>query len=172
MRPSVERDFGWQHQFIPALKRVVAEHLIIEASPGDDAHRNTDLVLAAAGFRIACRVRRHSQHALYGHEFTLRSSRASGNETELSKVLAGWGDYILYAFAEPVGNHLYSYVLGDLNVFRAWHAYMVREQRRPPGTEKTNRDGRSTLRAYCVEELPVTFVIGRATRTATRGAAA
>lgn len=57
----------------------------------------------------------------YPHEFTLRRNRDSGAETELSKLLKGFGDLVFYGFADDSGSRLKSAFLGDLAAFRRWY---------------------------------------------------
>src|SRR3990167_9164949 len=100
MRPDVSRDCQWQRACLPEMKRIVGECLIGEAPLEEDARRNTDLiVLRLEAVRVGCRVRRAIYLARYGHEFTIRQDRPSGAQSELEKIVAGWGDYLLYGFA-------------------------------------------------------------------------
>jgi hypothetical protein len=161
---SFDRDFKWQRQFIPEMKRILAQYLIEEAPFEEDAHRNTDLlVLEAKTIRIACRVRQYQYAARYGDEFTIRASRPSGVETELHKVLRGWGDRLFYGFATADESGLCAWVLGDLNEFRLWHNHEL--ARLPagqiPGALVRNHDGSSTGRAYNINRLPPDFVVAR-----------
>lgn len=164
MNSNVRRDFDWQRGLIPCIRQVLANYLITEAPFEDDTKRNTDLiVLKAEVTRVACRVRRDIYAATYGDEFTLRTSRPSGTETELAKVLSGWGDYIFYGFASEDGCELTAWTLGDLRVFRKWHSIKLFNcpQGQMPGIEKPNRDGSSNFRAYRINDLPPEFVMGR-----------
>lgn len=45
---------------------------------------------------IAARFRRPSYYPRYAHQFTIRPSLSSGAETELSKVVNGYGDWTFY----------------------------------------------------------------------------
>lgn len=164
MRPSVERDFTWQSQFVPPMKRIVGEYLIGEAPADEDRDHNTDLiVLRLEAIRVACRVRQHKYLERYGDEFTVRTARPSGSDTELSKLLAGWGDYVLYGFATEDSEGLAAWVLGDLSVFRLWHHRRLAVDGQAPGVTQNNGDGSSTFRAYRIDELPDDFVVARKT---------
>lgn len=159
MRPDVDRDYQWQRRYIPELKRIVGEHLIGEAPAAEDAERNTDLiVLRLEAVRIACRVRTPGYANGYLNEFTIRASRPSGARTELAKIIEGWGDYILYAFASD-DDHLGAWTLGNLNVFRVWHSTcLVNNSGQLPGILKSNHDNSSDFRVYRISELPGEFV--------------
>lgn len=163
MQGAVRRDFEWQRRFIPEVKRILGEHLIEEAPFEEDAKRNTDLlVLAAQQVRIACRIRTHGYVLRYPYEVTIRTSRPGGAETELAKVLSGWGHFMFYGFADPAGKRLCAWVLGDLNRFRLWHHRQLRQHRgQLPGQAQSNGDGSSDFRAYRVADLPPEFVIAR-----------
>lgn len=175
MQPDVREDFDWGRQFLPHLREIVAQSLITEAPPEEDMQRNTDLiVLKLEAVRIACRVRRSKYASTYGAEFTVRARRPSG-ESELGKLLAGWGDYMIYGFAPPSdeGPRLDRWFLGDLNVFRAW---FVRRSIRlaageVPGIRKPNRDGSSTFQAFRLAELPSEFVVADSMHELSRAAA-
>lgn len=162
-----DRDFDWQRQFIPEIKQVLADYLIAEAPDEEDQKHNTDLVvLKLDSIRVACRMRRsigkNGRNYLreYPDEFTIRASRPSGAETELTKMLSGWGDYIFYGFATADESAVAAWMLGDLNVFRLWHHRELWAGRRP-GIQKPNSDGSSQLVAYRIGELPQSFVVGR-----------
>lgn len=164
MRADVRGDFDWQRGLVPAIKQILANYLIVEAPFEDDARRNTDLiVLKAEVTRVACRIRRDTYAGQYSDEFTIRSRRPNGTETELQKMLAGWGDFIFYGFANEAGTELTAWVLGDLKVFRRWHSNTL--FRLPPGhapgTEKPNHDGSSCFRVYRIPDLPEAFVVAR-----------
>jgi hypothetical protein len=158
---AVRTDFDWQRRFVPEIKRILGENLISEAPPEEDMHRNTDfIVLRLDAVRVACRIRRYKHLRWYGGQFTIRASRPSGIETELQKVIRGWGDYIFYGFADSTECHLVQWILGDLSEFRLWHARKSALLPRGgiPGELINNKDGSSTGRAYNVAELPRSFI--------------
>lgn len=163
---SFEADFDWQRALLPEVKRACAAHLICEAPPEEDMKHNTDLiVLKMDTVRIAVRLRRH--HYLnqrnYRNEFTIRARRPrSGADTELTKVVSGWGDYTFYGFANGDGSSLAAWVLGDLRVFRLWfNRHIAANGGQVPGQSKINPDGSSDFYAYTIDELPPQFVVAR-----------
>jgi hypothetical protein len=97
----LERACQWQ-------TKLATEHLDIE--------RATDLVTSTC-LHIAVRSR---SYQLYFHrfadEFTIRSRRESGTETELSKIRRGFGDYLLYGFCEGFEHRFFKII--DLTVLR------------------------------------------------------
>lgn len=154
-------DFDWQRAFVPHVVRIVANYLIAEAPFEEDARHNTDLlVLKAETTRVACRLRRFDQLSSYGDQFTLRASRPNGCDTELTKVLRGWGDYIFYGFVNHDESDLAAWLLGDLNEFRIWH-HRELVCGRTPWLVKHNGDGSSTFHAYRISDLPNAFVRAR-----------
>ena len=156
-----DHDFDWQRGLIPRIKQVCANYLIGEAPVEEDMKRNTDLiVLKLEPVRVACRLRRFDYLSRYGGEFTIRASRPSGAQTELAKVLSGWGDFIFYGFTTADGADLAAWVLGDLSVFRLWHHRQLAVGRQPSIT-KNNRDGSSDFCAYRIGDLPDEFVRAR-----------
>lgn len=170
MRPSVRRSFKWQQRFMPQVKRILGEHLIAEAPFEEDVDRNTDLiVLRLEAVRIACRLREHRYLARYGDEFTIRATRPGGEDTELAKVVSGWGEYIFYGFVTAAGDDLAAWLLGDLNVFRLWHGRQLATGG-VPGVLQHNGDGSSSFRAYRISDLPAHFLVARGAITTTEAA--
>lgn len=157
-----QNDFDWQRRYIPHMKRIIGEHLIVEAPFEEDEQRNTDLIVfGLSAVRVACRVRRSKYASRYQDEFTVRLSRPSLAPTELSKIISGWGDYMLYGFAGP-DDLMSAWILGDLSVFRLWFARKQFDHPgRLPGVEKRNGDGSSTFLAFDVGSLPDQFVVAR-----------
>lgn len=114
-------DYEWQSAYLPHVKRLIGEALIREGSFEEDAEQATDLiVLRLDGFRVGVRIRRPEYFERYQDEFTIRSRRDTGSETELAKIRAGWGDYLFYAFASTTPARLRAARLLDLTQFRFW----------------------------------------------------
>jgi hypothetical protein len=156
---ATNRDFSWQRQFIPEMKRIVGEHLISEAPSKEDQEHNTDLiVLCVKEIRVACRVRRFPYMARYGGEFTIRSSRPSGATTEFAKLRSGWGDFLLYGFSSEDESELAQWTLGDLGVFRFWCDLYMHWHQAEPGNEQRNPDG-TRFRAFRTRDMPPNFVV-------------
>lgn len=148
-----ERDKRWSDKFIPEIKRILGEQLICEAPEEEDMLQNTDLrVFKLEGVRVACRVRKNSFLAGFGRQFTIRSSRPSGNKTELEKIMEGFGDYTFYCFADAEDKGLAQWFLGDLDVFRSWYS-------KGKGEQCGNYDGSSSFVAFNLKDLPANFVI-------------
>jgi hypothetical protein len=159
----IARDKCFTRKLLRPIKRIIGEHLIHEAPPKEDYLHNTDLiVLKLGGGRIACRVRRHKYLARYGDQFTVRETRPSGLSSELTKIVEGWGDYVLYGFCNEAETDLSQWLLGDLDVFRLWFTReLVRGKGIVPGIQQTNGDGSSTFRAFRVTDLPAAFFVAR-----------
>ena len=163
MQPDVQRDYDFGRQFLVHLRHIASE-LIREAPIHEDVAHATDLiVLNLEGVRIACRVRHHRYFLdpRYREQFTIRCHRDNGAKTELAKVLEGWGDYIIYGFAdEDEADTLVRWLLGDLSVFRGWFHHEL--ARLPvgqiPGQRCRNGDGTEFI-ALSVSDLPSEFVV-------------
>lgn len=161
---SWQSDKAWSGKFIPELKRICGEYLVGEAPQEEDALRNSDLiVLTLAPVRVACRIRKFAYVKRYPDEFTIRAGRPNGTKTELAKVIEGWGDYILYGFADETETGLCAWTLGNLGVFRLWFMRGLTrlEAGLMPGDEQFNGDGSSSFRAFRIAELPAEFVVAR-----------
>lgn len=170
-----EEDMAWGRRFTFHMAAICGAYLIREAPWEEDAYRNTDLIVLTvpSGLRVACRVRRPQFLHQYPHEFTIRCERKSKAETELRKVLRGWGDYILYGFADPESERprLKAWLLGNLDVFRDWYSIQTDKRDREPGTLRHNSDGSSDFVAFRIDELPPAFVVARQFQNGQRVAA-
>lgn len=160
MQPDVSADYEWGRRYMPAIKRIIAEYLIVEAPFEEDAQRATDLiVLRLDTIRVACRIRRADMLDRYPDEFTIRSRRASGTKTELEKVVAGYGDYLFYGFGDDAGD-LLAWALCDLSIFRVWFVRATVAAKAIPGALKDNGDG-TCFRAFKLADLPEEFIVAR-----------
>jgi len=164
--PAWQIDKGWSDELLPQVKRILGEHLLVPAPREEDIERATDLMAATLtlpmGLRVACRLRRGDQlrrDPARGEEFTIRSGRRSGAETELAKMVSGWGSHLFYGFAD---DEVLCWLLGDLNVFRLWfNRHLAAHGGALPGRELVNRDGVSKFLAIPIAELPPEFVLAR-----------
>jgi len=156
-----EKDKAWSDRFLVEIKRTLGEYLISEAPVEEDQICNTDLVvLSAAPYRVACRIRRHEYIQRYGNEFTIREGRPSGVKTELAKIVEGWGDYLFYGFSDTNEQCIERWMLGDLKIFRLWFMrHLITGHGTPPGRGKPNQDGSSSFRAYDITSLPPEFIV-------------
>lgn len=152
MTSGFRSDKQWSDKFITKFQ-MVAGLLITSAAPiEEDALRNTDLiVLTARSVRIACRVRRHKYYLSNPFDFTIRSSRDSGAETELSKILSGWGDYLIYGFSNQAETNLEAWRIIDLDCFRRTHAQLKKQS-------ISNGDG-THFDAFDVRTMPTGIVV-------------
>jgi hypothetical protein len=164
---DLQFDYDWQRQFTPRMGELIGKQLVIEAPEEEDRRHNTDMLTlrTSDGRRISCRVRRAEQHRWFADEFTIRSYRPSGQPVELDKTLQGWGDWLFYAFAVHEGFEFRAWLIGDLNIFRDWHAGRTRidgsKWWHTPGVRRWNHDDSSVLTAYGIESLPSRFVVAR-----------
>ncbi len=165
VRRPWQDDMSWSRQYLFNMSAICGAYLIREAPWIEDAHHNTDLIFLAvpSGLRVACRVRQAHYLLKWPDEFTIRCTRGSGIDTEIDKLLEGWGDYILYGFADDVSTRprLKAWVLGDLKVFRTWYSAYTDTHGREPGALRRNGDGSSNFLAYRIDELPPEFVVAR-----------
>lgn len=161
MSEGWQRDKAWSDNFLPEIKSILGRHLIGEAPEVEDQQRNTDLiVLRMEAVRIGCRVRSFDYWLRYPDEFTVRAGRPSGVDTELAKIVSGWGDYFFYGFADRQSQSLHAWTLGSLHVFRLWHSRQLARGLRPWATQN-NVDGSSSFCAFRVNLLPADFVVAR-----------
>ena len=116
-----KEDRAWSDKFNVIFQQIIGICFSMVASAYDDTNRNTDIITFFVGkARVACRARRNSYLARFDHQFTIRVLRLSGAKTELDKLLAGWGDFILYGFSNHEETDLEQWILGDLQVLREY----------------------------------------------------
>lgn len=139
-------DRAYSDLFIPAIQRVVGPQMLVVSTDEEDRTQATDMtILKGKDLKIACRVRRrYSPTGLdylknYGWQFTMRSKRDSGAETEVSKIVKGWGDWMFYGFAKADGS--YEFDRWFLINLAHWRAQMMRRELRPTCGETPNGDG-------------------------------
>jgi hypothetical protein len=115
-----ERDRKRADTFTPAIKQIVGPHLLVPTPNEIDCKQAADLMIfTARDMMIAARVRKHKYLASYRYQFTIRAWRDSGATTELAKIVDGWADWFLYAFADAADQALALWWLIDLHAFRA-----------------------------------------------------
>ena len=90
-----------------------------------DQDENTDLFFFEyRRLRIACRMRFNISSSKY-NDITIRSKLTSGNPTELDKIMAGYGDYMLYCWGTRESIH--EFVIIDLDEFRQQHNEFLKD---------------------------------------------
>ncbi len=127
-------------RFIPEQRRILAsifgahESLVVESTEDQDREEACDMViLVLNGTKIGVRVRDAAKYiGKYPNDVTFRYSRPSGAVTEYQKILAGHGDFSLYALADFQTAQILTWKLIDLHSFRL---------KRPNGGTKRNDDG-------------------------------
>jgi hypothetical protein len=151
-----QEDKRWSDAYLYHIKQILGMFLLSEASEEEDQLRNTDLiVLGMSNKRVACRVRKPEAFKLWPNDITIRAARnKSGNETELSKIMAGWGDYLFYGFASDKPNQLGEWRIICLNRFRAWINRCLAESGQMPGLLKSNHDDSSDFMAFDLRNCP------------------
>lgn len=157
----IRNDKRWADRFIPQIKRILGTYLIGEAPLQDDHHHNTDLVvLTMNAVRVACRIRRYCYWQRYPFEFTIRAERESGLQTELTKLVAGWGDLMFYGFASEDESHLQAWHLLSLKDFRLFlFEHMQQNNGDLPGKTQTNSDGSSSFRVFDLRSMPASVIV-------------
>mgnify|MGYP000417957347 CR=1 FL=1 len=110
----------WSDSFtdqVVEILRANAMHMLTirVATPEEDMHRSTDLVITVEGGDVAVRIRRASYLSRY-RELTLRSYNVNGAKVELQKIIEGFGRWYLYAWAD--GDKITDWMLVDLNKVR------------------------------------------------------
>lgn len=165
---SYTHDRSWETKYHPKVKAILGEHLVVDASDTEDIHRNTDLTtMELRNYRIGVRIRRNRYLAgkdrgtgvAYTEQFTIRATRPNGSDTELAKIMFGWGDYFFYGFENQAGDDLACWMIGDLYLFRRWF-YTVGQAAVTAG-QKENHDQSSSFYTFNIADMPTGFVVAR-----------
>lgn len=150
-----QNDRVWSDQFLPQLRGLIGPHLLVASSLEQDTTQATDLlVLTARDMRIACRVRRAGYATKYPRQFTIRSHRDSGAETEFAKVMSGWGDWMFYGHATGRDIEISPWWLIDLMAFRKHWADFSAGKSTLWHQRNSNPDG-THFHAFHVDRFPI-----------------
>lgn len=139
MASSYLENREWSDKFIPAIKQIVGPRLLSVTPDEIDCKQAADLmVFTARDMKIAARVRRPGFSQRYPFEVTIRAKLDSGVETELSKIVNGWGDWMFYGHSNEEQKHFELWWLIDLDAFRA---ALIRDKGSLLFGDKPNGDG-------------------------------
>jgi hypothetical protein len=161
---TLHDDFAWQAKLMPHVKQILGQVLIQEAPADEDMRHNTDLLVHGA-VRVAVRLRRSRYltgfdgPTSYADQFTIRADRPSGADTELMKMMSGWGDYLFYGFEAPGGGRLACWIVGNLNEFRRW--FWITHAGNAQQNSLQNLDGSSGFYTFNIADMPAAFVVSR-----------
>jgi len=102
---TYEKDRNWSDKYLEQvaaiLKKNASDLIVISIAPDEiDRTGATDMIIRIDGGDVAVRLRR--DNCTY-RDLTIRSKRASGYKTELSKILEGFGDWYLYGWTNVLG---------------------------------------------------------------------
>jgi hypothetical protein len=155
----------WADQFTPHIKSILGYLFIQEAPLAQDQRENTDLMFMLFDKRVAIRIRNIKDRAPFNrrNEWTIRVSRPSGIDTELTKMMAGWADYCLYGWGDETTKKVQAFTVFDLDATRAWIFQYVLDKQTLPGMIQQDKDGSATFLAICIDDMPLQCIICRRT---------
>lgn len=155
-----QHDKNWSDRFIDQITPILGYVFFTKAPLQRDMQEATDLVmLKMQDTRIGVRMRRR-EHAQYVNDFTIRCSRPNGAQTELDKLVAGYGHYLFYGFQHQHHDALGDWTIIDLNQFRLHYSKQL-ESKPPgvlPGMLRTNEDG-TAFRVFRYSDFPKQMVV-------------
>jgi len=162
---SFRNDFEWAQRFMPDVKQHIGPLLLEEASLDRDQSEATDLiVLTARDMRIGVRIRRPGYAERYPNEFTIRAYRDSGAQTELGKIINGWGDWLFYGHAmDGASVRVCPWMVVDLKRLRSlWIRHPLREALADAKWcgRKSNGDGTHFV-WFDVSRMPSDILVGQ-----------
>lgn len=137
MNNNWKTDKEFADKYLPQITQILKDNAkyivnIVVAPYEDDALRATDFIIKVESGDVAGRLRRWSRFTI-NKEWTVRSRRDSGAETELSKLKKGFARWYLYGWTQD--NVIFSWMLIDLDVVR------IKKILDMPWKEKDNYDG-------------------------------
>ena len=160
---SFDEDYRWQEKFGPHYVEIARKAVLRDDDLSltvDEFKRNTDRMLTAVvrlpngQLRISARARRHKYKKRYLTEFTVRCRRPSGFDTEMQKLLEGYGDVFVYGFeAELNADRLHPWFIGNSEMLRQYIRSGGYYEIRP------NVDHSSHLAAFDLSDMPIGFLI-------------
>lgn len=153
-------NFKWSARFIPQIRAIVGQYLLVQAPLEIDRTEATDLMLfTAADMRIAARVRRARYAVSFPHDFTLSASTRNGSPSEYDKIAEGFADWMFYGFAETDnGRPVFAgWYLIDLHKWRAAFVRGVAGK----SVRRTNPHDKREFIAYDVRTFPDLLIAGR-----------
>jgi hypothetical protein len=114
-------DKSWADRFLPTITEVLrlyfGDKAEIKIAPElEDCTEATDYIVTTGKVTIACRIR--MPDCRY-RDFTIRSWRQSGVQTELEKLRKGFADYYLYAWSRNNLTFDGGFILVDMNKVRS-----------------------------------------------------
>ena len=123
------KDRELSDKLLPQARKIISDCAgvsvdeVIIAPREDDILRNSDLLLLETREgRIAFRVRRWKWFEEYAMQVTFRywRKRNGCDGTDFMKVMSGYGDYMLYGFANASETEIIPWRYLDLRIFRMW----------------------------------------------------
>ena len=141
------------------IKHLIVDLLIKEGSPEEDQKQNTDLLLLNfVSCKISCRVRKF-EYLKFKEEFTIRSKSKTGAETEIQKIIQGFGDFFFYGFADQEEKKICHWRLIDLKRFRLYFARLSFFG--VLGQTKKNNDGSSDFLVFRYSDFPPDLIFAK-----------
>ena len=159
-------DRAYGERFMHLVRPIVGAHLLVPAPFEIDVSEASDLIVLRAELKaIGVRIRRPGYLEKYPNDFTIRSKRDNGIDTELAKIQDGWMDWMFYGHGNPEDctPELRKWFLIDMDVWR--HEIfrvcgsLEAAQKQGLACEINNKDGTHFL-ACDVTKYPPDLVIG------------
>jgi hypothetical protein len=159
---SFAENLTFAARFAPAIRAIVGPCLLVPTPLSIDRSQAADfMVLTGRDVTIGARVRRNQYAATFAHEFTLCASTHNGTPSEYDKIVAGFGDWFFYGFADTHDGKPPGFVVWYLLDLHAWRAALIR---RAPikCTLKTNPHSGKQFAAFDVTTFGDDLIIASA----------
>ena len=151
----------WLVLLIPQIKEIIASFFNVsvrEVQPDLRAFKDYGTIFKVGETTIICRVRkvnRFMDSERYKREFTLCAERLHRLQAEYPRIVKGWGQYLLYGFAED--NRVDYWWWGSLDVFRDWHDDLKSLNHQPHKAQF--KAVKSLFNVYELKTFPQAFIL-------------
>jgi hypothetical protein len=113
---------------------------------------------------VAMRVRNDGYKSRYGRGFTIRAKTKFNQSTEIHKILAGFGQVMVYCWASPENKYIQVAYVINLNVFRETVKDLDTALKMGDYCENKDRDGNpdgTALLGFNYDQFPPEMVLAR-----------
>lgn len=170
-----ERDVAkrrtWSESYNALVKSILGQVLFTEAPLEIDRYEASDIIYKVSGRGdVGVRIRKPECFEKYRFDVTFRAENGRAKKTEIDKIIDGRGTWMFYAIAAPDNRTFLSWVLLDLN---AWRAARFRGEIAPVIENKSNFDGTGfdvyDLRSFRNSDPPIIVAASDPELTSGRG---
>jgi len=153
---NYEYNIQLERRYSKIIKAILGNQFITQNAIMDRQEGTDFAILTVKPFKVGVRLRRYKyyQNPEYRKQFTIRWALASGKETEIDKIRAGFVNYLLYGFVDEAEKIILQYFIGNLFIFR-------QKEPKPYRIYSNKKKGDSDLAVYRISDLDNSFITKR-----------